>query len=195
METDGEIRPDSWERALGLMAALVQNKREAGVRHPASKLGRTLSVLRDELDGFAAKAYGDVLKFPDQAVLDWWTAFTIMTLDSCKTLLSEHLWLTEEAIAEQVVSHKWAMGTRHIDAFGHDAVIIHADYWLDELEGTQIASSDFSFGEYGVTPTMFEETIRGTIAELGKWALTGMMVASDTWDLPPSGEGLDEENL
>ena len=188
MEVDGEIRPDSWERALGLMAALVQTKREQGVTHPASKLGRTLSVLRDELDGFAAKAYGAVQQFPDQAILDWWTAFTIMTLDSCKTLLSDHFWLTEEDIAEHLASHKWAMGSRHVDAFGHEAVIVHADYWLVELEGTQIASSDFSFGEYGVTPTMFEESIRGTILELGKWALTGMMIASNAWDLPPAPE-------
>ena len=35
---------------------------------------------------------------------------------------------------------------------------------------------------------MFEETTRSTLIELGKWALTGMMVAADLWDLPPAPE-------
>ena len=188
MEIDGEIRPTNWERGLGLMAGLVAAKRDQGVRHPGTKEGKTVSILRDELNGFAAKAYGDIIKFPDQDILNWWTAFTIMVIDSCEVLVSEHLWLSESDLAEQLAQHKWTMGTRHIDAFGHDAVIVHLDYWLDELEGTQIASSDFSFSDWGITPTMFEETTRTTLIELGKWALTGMMVAADLWDLPPAPE-------
>lgn len=191
---DGEIRPDSWERALGLMAALVQTKREEGVTHPSTKSGGTLSVLRNEITQFSAAMYGKEIEFPNPDVMNWWTACTIMTLDLCRTLLNERLWVSEQEIAEHTAAHKWAMGTRHIDSFGHDAILVHVDYWLTELEGTQIASSDFSFGELGVTPTMFEESIGETIKELGKWSLTGMMIASNTWNLPPAPEeGLDNE--
>ena len=193
MEIDGTIRPESWERALGLVGGLVAHKRQEGVTHPGTKEGRTLSVMRDEINNFAAKAYAAIVHLPDQPILDWWTAFSIMTFDLSETLLPENLWVTESEVAEHTAAHKWAMGTRHIDEFGHDAVIIHCDYWLGQIEGTQISSSDFSFGDYGVTPSMFEESLRDSITELGKWALTGMMVAIDVWDLPPaSEEELDE---
>jgi hypothetical protein len=193
MDIDGIIRPESWERGLGLMGGLVAAKREEGVMHPATKEGRTLSVMRDEINSFAAKTYAATVRLPDQSILDWWTAFSIMTFDLCKTLLPENIWVTESDAAQHTAANKWAMGTRHIDAFGHDAVIIHADYWLEQIEGTQISSSDFTFGELGVTPSMFEESQKDCIMELGRWTLTGMMIATDLWDLPPAPqEDIDE---
>ena len=193
MDIDGIIKPETWERGLGLMGGLVVAKREQGVKHPEMAKGKSLSILSDEMMSFSARAYGADLDLPDQSVLDWWTAFTIMTIDTCEILLPEKLWLTVEDVANHLASSKWAMGTRHVDHFGHDGVITHTDYWLQEVEGTQISSSDFSFGEYGVTPSMFEANIQHAIQELAKWSLTGMMVASGLWDLPSATEEeLDE---
>ena len=40
---------------------------------------------------------------------------------------------------------------------------------------------------------MFEESQKDCIMELGRWTLTGMMIATDLWDLPPAPqEDIDE---
>ena len=183
MEVSGVIQPSTWDDALELCAGRVIEMTEEGVRHPAHKDGAALSVLRSEFDLRMREVYGKEISFPSVELFDWWTGFTIMCVQAADWLLAGFDDFSFQDSLDVTGQYRYVTGGSHLSRLGHDAVLVHTDYALESLEGVCLHSSDFTLQEE-VTPGVLYQWTANEAMELARWALTGMMVAWDCWDLP-----------
>tara|TARA_R100000152_G_C6732749_1_gene157221 strand:- start:474 stop:1055 length:582 start_codon:yes stop_codon:yes gene_type:complete len=183
MELDGIIQPDTWDDALELCVGRVTQYMEDGVAHPSHKHGAALSLIRSEFDDCMANAYGNEISFPSPEMFDWWTGFTIMCIQASDWLLEGFEEFNVEQPMNIVGQYKYVTGASHVQRLGHDAVLVHIDYAIESLEGVALASSQFHGGK-DLSPGQIYAWTQNEAIELVRWALTGMMVAWDSWSLP-----------
>jgi|TARA_A100001391_G_C5084088_1_gene280615 hypothetical protein len=158
---------------------------EDGVQHPSHKGGAALSLIREEFDDCMANAYGTEISLPSPEMFDWWTGFTIMCVQASDWLLKGFEEFDISKSMDVVGQYKYVTGANHVRRLGHDAVLVHIDYAIESLEGVALASSQFcgSTGER-LSPGSIYAWTQNEATELVRWALTGMMVAWDSWSLP-----------
>ena len=177
MEKHPSINPETWNAAVRLMAQHVDFRRSSFVHPDHEDEAKSFRMLWDEVEFINARAYGAGVEYPNQNLFDWFTSYTILTLNVGRSLES-YPYRSAEGVASALEADYKMTGGSHLKKFGVDAVLTHLDHMTNEVMGWHFWWDT----EYG------KEAEGLALGALSEWSMRGMMLSWDLWELPADVE-------
>tara|TARA_R100000656_G_scaffold93837_2_gene67946 strand:- start:592 stop:1128 length:537 start_codon:yes stop_codon:yes gene_type:complete len=171
------IKPLTWNAAVDVCVQHIDFRRTSLVHPDHENEAKSLRVLHDELEFICARAYGAVLEFPNQNLFDWFTSYSILTLNVGQTFNMYDYECAEE-VGGAISADYTITGATHLSQMGVDAVLVHLHQLMHEITGWH----------FWWDTELAQEACGTALEQISEWSLRGMMLAWDLWDLPASVE-------